>query len=103
MIRRAQRFSSSHRRLTGFTLALVVLVLMGGLLWRPATLNGLTLPLSTRSATIAMTSDDTGLVVVNRESNSVSVIQVRVRVFGIPIDTQPTKLGEVAVGKEPRC
>jgi YVTN family beta-propeller protein len=103
MIRRAQSFSSSRGTLAGFTLVLVMLILTTGLLWWPSKLNGFTLPVATRSTTIAMTTDDTRLVVVNRETNSVSVIQVRVRVFGVPIDTEPVKLGEAAVGKEPRC
>jgi hypothetical protein len=56
-----------------------------------------------RSTTIALTSDDQRLVVVNREAHSVSVIQVR--------DTTPQgngidvarKLAEIPVGLEPRC
>jgi YVTN family beta-propeller protein len=51
------------------------------------------------STTIALTPDETRLVVVNREANSVSIIQVK--------DAQgndvAVKLDEIAVGLEPRC
>jgi DNA-binding beta-propeller fold protein YncE len=51
------------------------------------------------STTIALTSDETRLVVVNREANSVSIIQVK--------DAQGNdvaiKLDEIGVGEEPRC
>src|SRR6266403_2384730 len=53
----------------------------------------------TRSTTIALTSDETRVVVVNREANSVSIIQVK--------DAQgndvAVKLAEIGVGEEPRC
>jgi YVTN family beta-propeller protein len=52
-----------------------------------------------RSTTIALTSDETRLVVVNREANSVSIIRVR--------DAQGNdvgnKIAEIGVGEEPRC
>jgi YVTN family beta-propeller protein len=52
-----------------------------------------------RSTTIALTSDETRLVVVNREANSLSIIQVK--------DEQGNdvaeKVDEIAVGQEPRC
>jgi DNA-binding beta-propeller fold protein YncE len=52
-----------------------------------------------RSTTIALTSDETRLVVVNREANSLSIIQVK--------DEQGNdvaeKLDEIGVGVEPRC
>jgi YVTN family beta-propeller protein len=51
----------------------------------------------THSSTIALTTDDRRLVVVNRETNSVSVFEVRSANGG---DTQE-KLAEVAVGQEP--
>jgi YVTN family beta-propeller protein len=51
------------------------------------------------STTIALTSDELRLVVVNREANSLSIIQVK--------DAQgndvAVKLDEIAVGLEPRC
>jgi YVTN family beta-propeller protein len=56
------------------------------------------LPTPSRSTTIALTSDDQRLVVVNRDANSVSVIQVRF----LGLDTA-SKLMEIPVGREPRC
>src|SRR5215831_8297595 len=53
----------------------------------------------TRSTTIALTSDEMRLVVVNREANSVSIIQVKDD-NGNDI---ANKLTEIAVGQEPRC
>jgi YVTN family beta-propeller protein len=52
-----------------------------------------------RSTTIALTSDDQRLVVVNREAHSVSVIQVRDK-NGNDV---AVKLAEIPVGLEPRC
>jgi YVTN family beta-propeller protein len=78
-----------------------------------------------RSTTIALTSDEQRLVVVNREANSVSVIQVRTAVKKEKdkaekekngqknnrkknggdgsADVDPKKLAEIPVGLEPRC
>jgi YVTN family beta-propeller protein len=53
----------------------------------------------TRSTTIALTSDETRLVVVNREANTVSVIQVK----DVNGNDVANKLAEIAVGLEPRC
>src|SRR5262245_1017030 len=53
----------------------------------------------TRSTTIALTSDETRLVVVNREANSVSIIQVRDN-NGNDV---ARKIVEIGVGEEPRC
>src|SRR5215510_7366668 len=53
----------------------------------------------TRSTTIALTSDETRVVVVNREANSVSVIRVK-NANGNDISK---KLAEIPVGEEPRC
>jgi len=51
------------------------------------------------STTIALTSDETRVAVVNREANSLSIIQVK--------DAQGNdvaiKLNEIGVGEEPRC
>jgi YVTN family beta-propeller protein len=52
-----------------------------------------------RSTTIALTSDETRVVVVNREANSLSVIRVK-NANGNDVKN---KLAEVAVGEEPRC
>ena len=51
------------------------------------------------STTIALTSDETRLVVVNREANSVSIIQVK----DANGNDVATKLAEIGVGEEPRC
>jgi len=59
---------------------------------------GVTLQTPSRSTSIALTSDDTKLVVVNRQNNSVSIIQVQDE-FGH--DTEEL-LAELPVGKEPR-
>src|SRR5215831_15384614 len=53
----------------------------------------------TRSTTIALTSDETRLVVVNREANTVSVIQVKDSIG----NDVAVKLAEIGVGEEPRC
>src|SRR5262245_4106219 len=53
----------------------------------------------TRSTTIALTSDETRLVVVNREANSVSIIQVKDN-NGNDV---ARKIVEIGVGEEPRC
>jgi YVTN family beta-propeller protein len=53
----------------------------------------------TRSTTIALTFDETRLVVVNREANSVSIIQVK----DANGNDVTNKLTEIAVGQEPRC
>jgi YVTN family beta-propeller protein len=52
-----------------------------------------------RSTTIALTSDETRLVVVNREANSVSIIRVK-DAAGNDI---AEKLAEIGVGEDPRC
>jgi YVTN family beta-propeller protein len=53
----------------------------------------------TRSTTIALTSDDKFVVVVNREANSVSIIKVKNK-NGKDVST---KIDEIPVGEEPRC
>ena len=53
----------------------------------------------TRSTTIALTSDETRLVVVNREANSVSIIRVK----DANGNDVATKIAEIGVGEEPRC
>ena len=53
----------------------------------------------TRSTTIALTSDERRLVVVNREANSVSIIRVK-NPNGKDVSN---KIAEIAVGEEPRC
>ena len=72
--------SSSVRK--ACLVALGAVVVLGGLaVSRPARSNGLTLTRPPRSTTIALTNYGTRLVVANRETNSVSVIEVA-RVLG---------------------
>jgi YVTN family beta-propeller protein len=52
-----------------------------------------------RSTTIALTSDEQRLVVVNREANSVSIIRVK----DMQGNDIATKIAEIGVGEEPRC
>jgi len=52
-----------------------------------------------RSTTIALTSDETRLVVVNREANSISIIQVKNK-NGNDVSN---KIAEIPVGEQPRC
>src|SRR4029453_3911042 len=85
-------------------LSVVALIVLVGLLY-PGTFNGTAFHTSeaiaapTRSTTIALTSDETRLVVVNREANSVSIIQVK-DARGNDVANKRT---EIAVGQEPRC
>src|SRR5437870_2319530 len=51
------------------------------------------------STTIALTSDEQRLVVVNREANSVSIIRVK----DMQGNDIATKIAEIGVGEEPRC
>ena len=53
----------------------------------------------TRSTSIALTSDETRVVVVNRLANSVSIIQVKDE-NGKDVSK---KIAEIPVGEEPRC
>jgi DNA-binding beta-propeller fold protein YncE len=52
-----------------------------------------------RSTTIALTSDETRVVVVNREANSVSIICVK-NANGQDV---AVKIAEIGVGEEPSC
>src|SRR5438552_3746428 len=53
----------------------------------------------TRSTSIALTSDERFVVVVNREANSVSIIEVK----DANGDDIIKKIAEIPVGEEPRC
>lgn len=57
------------------------------------------LPTPSHSTTIALTSNDRQLAVVNREANTLSIIRVR-SPWGIDLET---KIAEIGVGLEPRC
>src|SRR5215471_3768708 len=86
------------------TLRAVALLVLVGVL-HPSHFHGAALRTSeasaapTRSTTIALTSDETRLVVVNREANSVSIIQVK----DASGNDVANKLAEIVVGQEPRC
>ena len=88
---------------TGALSAVALIVLVS--LLHPNSFNGIAFHPSeaiaapTRSTTIALTSDETRLVVVNREANSVSIIQVK----DANGNDVTNKLTEIAVGQEPRC
>ena len=85
-------------------LSAVALIVLVSLLY-PGSFNGAALHTSeaiaapTRSTTIALTSDETRLVVVNREANSVSIIRVK----DANGNDVANKLAEIGVGQEPRC
>src|SRR5262245_39123492 len=86
------------------TLSVVALIVLVSLL-QPSGFNGIAFHPSeaiaapTRSTTIALTSDEKRLVVVNREANSVSIIQVK----DDNGNDVYAKLDEIGVGQEPRC
>src|ERR687888_1874668 len=82
-----------HRRATSLWAAVVFSgLIVGGLVIDSASAPS-------RSTTIALTSDETRLVVVNREANTLSIIQVK-DASGNDVDI---KLAEIGVGQEPRC
>src|SRR4029453_3695987 len=88
---------------TGTLLPVALIVLVSVL--HPSSFHGIALhpyaaiAAPTHSTTIALTSDETRLVVVNREANSVSIIRVKDE-HGNDVYT---KLDEIAVDEEPRC
>src|SRR5438552_6362774 len=79
--------------------ALGTLLISGGLVVQAGPTGADTPGTPTHSTTIALTSDETRLVVVNREANSVSIIQVK----DANGNDVANKLAEIAVGQEPRC
>jgi YVTN family beta-propeller protein len=101
----AGRALAGHRKFSKTAAVLTAALLVGGPILDTASFLGnrgvaaATLATPSRSTTIALTSDETRLVVVNREANSVSIIQVK--------DAQANdvafKLAEIAVGLDPRC
>ena len=98
--RRALTDSVRCRNVGKMTIGIMVFALMIGALTMPYDPAALaqTLPTPSRSTSIAMTTDDRWVVVANRETNSVSVIQVR---DSNGADTS-AKLAEIPVGQEPR-
>jgi DNA-binding beta-propeller fold protein YncE/mono/diheme cytochrome c family protein len=101
----AGRALAGHRKFSKTAAVLTAALLVGGPILDTASFLGnrgvaaATLATPSRSTTIALTSDETRLVVVNREANSLSIIQVK--------DAQgndvANKLDEIAVGLDPRC
>jgi len=80
--------------------AVVLVAVMVGLVGLGTALHtSVAIAAPTRSTTIALTSDETRLVVVNREANSLSIIRVKDN-NGNDVSQ---KLAEIAVGQEPRC
>jgi YVTN family beta-propeller protein len=88
---------------TGTLLPVALIVLVSVL--HPSSFHGIALHPNeaiagpTHSTTIALTSDEKHLVVVNREANSVSIIRVKDE-HGQDVYA---KLDEIGVGEEPRC
>ena len=86
------------------TLSAIALIVLASLL-HPSSFNGAALHTSeaiaapTHSTTIALTSDERRLVVVNREANSLSIIEVK----DANGNDVANKLAEVTIGQEPRC
>ena len=78
----------------GATLAIATAVLVATLIM-PKTVDAA----PSRSTTIALTSDETRVVVVNREANSVSIIEVKDKNG----NDFSNKIAEIPVGEEPRC
>ena len=88
-----------ERPLTTLALVLVSLVGFGGAAQNPVTSAISPASTPSRSTTIALTSDEQRLVVVNREANSISIIRVKNN-QGNDI---ARKIAEIGVGEEPRC
>ena len=75
--------------------ALGTLLISGGLVVQAGPTGANTPGIPSRSTTIALTSDETRLVVINREANSVSIIQVK----DANGNDVANKLAEIAVGQ----
>jgi YVTN family beta-propeller protein len=83
--------------------ALLGAVLAGGLgAWWSSNLEAQKFFIGGRSTSIALSHNDTTLFVVNRETNSFAIIQVRGATKS-PISDTAVKVAEIAVGQEPRC
>jgi YVTN family beta-propeller protein len=81
----------------GWAAAVLSALIVGGLVIDSASAETLATP--SRSTTIALTSGEGRVVVVNREANSLSIIRVR-NAQGQDVGI---KLAEIGVGIEPRC
>ena len=79
--------------------AIALALVLVGLMGLGAVKGGAKLKTPSHSTTIALTSDERHLVVVNREANSVSILRVKNQ-QGNDIGI---KIAEIGVGEEPRC
>src|SRR5262245_22395490 len=84
-------------------LAIALAAVLVGLVSLGATTIGMaaTAVTASHSTTIALTSDEQRVVVVNREANSVSILRVK-DAQGNDI-AEDNKITEIGVGEEPRC
>src|SRR5215471_11802317 len=104
---RSRKTPLAEKSRRSFKLAAVVAgaLLVGGTVLDTASLLGegdlgaATLATPSRSTTIALTPDERQLVVVNREANSLSIIEVK----DANGNDVAIKRAEIAVGLEPRC
>jgi YVTN family beta-propeller protein len=86
-----------HRRFTSTAfIAVLNIALLGGMV---IDVSAVPLRTPSRSTTIALTRDNHRLLVVNRQTNSLSVLKVR-DLFG---NDRADLLAEIPVGIEPRC
>ena len=88
--------SQSHGTTVSIATAAVLSALLSLVSFGPVAAANAT---ATRSTTIALTSDERRVVVVNREVNSVSIIEVKNK-KGRDVSN---KIAEIPVGEEPRC
>jgi YVTN family beta-propeller protein len=79
--------------------ALGTLLISGGLVVQAGPTGANTPGTPSRSTTIALTADETRLVIVNREANSLSIIRVK----DASGNDVAVKLAEIGVDQEPRC
>src|SRR4029077_13435240 len=96
---RSSPLRGAERRIASRSVMVVVAVMVGLVGLGTALHPSEAIAAPTRSTTIALTSDETRLVVVNREANSLSIIQVK----DANGNDVANKLTEIAVGQEPRC
>src|SRR5262249_14054521 len=96
---RSSPLSGEDGRIAPHSVMILVVVLIGLVGIGAALHTSEAIAAPTRSTTIALTSDETRLVVVNREADSVSIIQVK----DDNGNDVSIKLDEIGVGQEPRC
>src|SRR5215475_7964180 len=94
--KRAVKSRFAPQSILALTAALVAVGLGGSPQQLAATVTAAT---PSHSTTIALTSDEQRVIVVNREANSISIIRVR----NNNGNDVATKIAEIGVGEEPRC